>query len=124
IDLNGDIASVQTEIEPVRFNNGEVWNAWADYDGSTGQLEVRWSESSARPAAAQLARVVDVATLLGADKAFIGFTAGTGSGWGDHDLLRWEFVGKFAPFPEPTSLVLVVTGAIGLGVYRLRSLIR
>ena len=114
IDLNGNIASVQTAIEPVRFNDGDVWNAWVDYDGTTDQLEAHWSLSAIRPAAAQLSLNVDLVTLLGADKAFVGFTSATGSGYGDHDILGWDFVGKFGPIPEPTSVTLIFLGALGL----------
>jgi hypothetical protein len=99
IDLNGDISSVQTQIEPVRFNNGAVWNAWVDFNGDTNQLEARWSMSAVRPTLAQLSRVVDLTTLLGQNAAFLGFTSATGNGVGDHDVLSWEFVGKFAPLP-------------------------
>jgi hypothetical protein len=97
IDLNGSIISVQTQGEPVRFNNGAIWNAWVDYNGATDQLEVRWSMNSSRPAVAQLTRTVDLAALLGQNNTFVGFTSATGGGWGDHELLSWEFFGGSLP---------------------------
>ena len=93
IDLNGSIVSVQTQSEPIRFNNGEIWNAWVDYNGTADQLEVRWSMNAARPAVAQLTQTVDLAPLFGPHSPFIGFTSATGGGWGDHELLSWEFLG-------------------------------
>ncbi len=118
IDLNGNIVSVQTQTEPVRFNNGEIWNAWIDYNGDTHEFEARWSQSTVRPIASQLSRTLDLAALLGQDSAFIGFTSATGSGIGDHDILHWEFRGEFAPIPEPASVITMSLGAIGLAASR------
>jgi len=117
IDLNGNIVSVQTQPEAVRFNNGEIWNAWVDYNGATDGLEVRWSLSDVRPSLPQLSITLDLVSILGQDTAFVGFTSATGSGFGNHDLLRWEFRGEFAPIgvPEPASIVMMSLGSIMVG---------
>ena len=54
LNLNGSLTSVATANEPVRFNNGQIWNVWVDYNGASQRLEVRWSLGLTRPAAAQL----------------------------------------------------------------------
>ena len=119
IDLNGNIASVATASEPTRFNNGSIWNAWVDYDGTTNALEVRWSQAALRPAAAQLSSVVNLQTVLGQNSAFLGFTSATGSGYGDHNILNWEYRDSFSPInpavPEPTS-ALFALGIVGVAL--------
>ena len=48
VDLNGDINSVIAQPVTNRLNNGNIWNAWVDYNGSTDVLEVRVSETNQR----------------------------------------------------------------------------
>lgn len=119
INTNGSTSSLVSVNEPTRFNNGQVWNAWVDYNGGTGLLEVRWSLSAIRPAAAGLSTNLNLATILGQNTAFVGFTAATGSAVNNHDLLSWEFRESFNPVgvaPEPISLSLF---ALGAGVFGL-----
>lgn len=112
IDLNGSVASTVTASEPTRFNDGSVWNAWVDYNGNSGDLEVRWSQSNVRPVAAQLASNVNLPAILGQNTAFLGFTAGTGAGASDHDILQWQYVDSFNPInptvPEPSSALFAL----------------
>jgi len=116
IDLNGDVATplVDTAVEPTRFNDGNVWNAWVDYDGNLNNLEVRWSQSLVRPILPQLSKNVNLTAVLGQNTAFLGFTAGTGSAFGNHDILQWQYVDEFAPIivPEPSS-ALFAMGILG-----------
>jgi hypothetical protein len=53
--------------------------------------------NAARPVVAQLTRAVDLAPLFGPHSPFIGFTSATGGGWGDHEVLSWEFFGGSLP---------------------------
>lgn len=109
IDLNGvDANSAQADVSP-RFNNGNVWHSWVDYDGTTNTLEARVSTNNARPTNPTVSRNVDLAEVLGQTSAFIGFTSGTGSAGGDHDILSWQFEGQF----EPLDTELVTTPGDG-----------
>ena len=45
-------------------NGAVVWFAWVNYDGVKKLLEVRISEASTRPVAAQLSRTVDLPLIL------------------------------------------------------------
>jgi len=121
IDLNGSTNSVATAIEPVRFNDDQIWNAWVDYDGST--LEARWSLNAARPVAAQLSAVEDLSAILGQSTAFVGFTAGTGLGFETHDILNWTFADSYAPIAPVPEPVMHVWGA-AVGAVALSSRVR
>jgi hypothetical protein len=89
INLNGSIASVVLSPVAPRFDDGNIWYAWIDYDGET--LEVRVNQSGVRPISADLSYAIDIPTTIGANFAYVGFTSGTGSAYGDHDLLAWDF---------------------------------
>ncbi|HEU5250993.1 MAG TPA: PEP-CTERM sorting domain-containing protein [Thermoanaerobaculia bacterium] len=107
IDLNGSVSSVALTPIPGRFNDGNVWYAWVDYNGVTDLLEARVSTTSSRPAAASVSSTVDLPAILGTTNAFVGFTSGTGAGGGTHEIVSWNLIGTFAPLggtPTPTPI--------------------
>ncbi|MBP8295645.1 MAG: hypothetical protein KAX84_06025 [Burkholderiales bacterium] len=128
IDLNGSIVSVQTVSIPTRMNDGNVWYAWVDYDGST--LEVRLAQANIRPLSPTLSYAVDLASILGTTQAYVGFTSGTGSAWENHDILTWRFDDTFAPIGVAQTvnvpalsggaLLLVALLAAMAGAYAIR----
>jgi Legume lectin domain/IPTL-CTERM motif len=128
IDLNGSINSVVTGIVPTRFNNGQVWFVWIDYNGSV--IEARVSPTNSRPASPNVALAVNLPAVLGTSQAFVGFTAGTGAGFENHDILSWQFDNAFAPIGAVSAiptlsetalfLVALLLGAAGLGFIRWR----
>lgn len=59
--------------------------------------------TGSRPATPTASFTVDLPTVLGTTNAFVGFTSGTGSGGNTHDILSWQLIGAFAPFPEGPS---------------------
>jgi hypothetical protein len=121
VNLNGNMTSqVLTAVTP-RFNNGAEWTVWVDYNGGTQLLEVRWDAtgSTTRPAAAMLQYSnLNLASVLGSTNAFVGFTSGTGAGYGNHDILNWHLQDDYAPItgvPEAThTLPLFLLGILGL----------
>lgn len=116
INLEGDVDSVvQASVAP-RLNNGGVWTAWVDYDGVNDLLEVRLSDVGVRSNLALLSYNVDLTSILGSPNAFIGFTSGTGSAGGDHDILNFDFRNDFNPIgvSEPGTFALLGLGFLGL----------
>ncbi len=101
INLNGIIASDPlADVSGLgQLENGNIWYAWVDYDGTT--LEVRLSTTSTRPGSALLTKTVDLVNVLGTTVAFIGFTSGTGGANAKHDILAWSFTNDFDPIVDP-----------------------
>jgi MYXO-CTERM domain-containing protein len=89
VDIDGNVHSVfTTDITPF-MNNGSRWYAWIDYDGAL--LTVRVSPTADRPATPQLSYPIDLKGTLGTDTAYVGFTASTGGGYQNHDVLNWTY---------------------------------
>jgi fibronectin-binding autotransporter adhesin len=92
VDENGGLQDFGAVNEPTRFNNGQIWNAWIDYDRYASNLEVRWSLLPTRPASSMLTLGgVNLPAILGTNNAFVGFTAATGAAYNDQDILNWQF---------------------------------
>ena len=95
IDTNGSVFSLaQIPVAP-NFDNGALWTAWIDYDGTN--LEVRTNTTGVRPVGANLSLALNIPALLGGSTAFVGFSAGTGADFANHDILSWTYSDEFKP---------------------------
>jgi hypothetical protein len=90
VNVNGSPISVVTTPGPADIDSGVVWTVWIDYRETT--LQVRMSSNGVRPAAPLLSHQIDIPAVLGTTEAFVGFSAGTGTAWANHDVLMWSFV--------------------------------
>ncbi|MDD2851861.1 MAG: L-type lectin-domain containing protein [Desulfuromonadaceae bacterium] len=124
IDINGNVnhgsGSPNTLPISTRFDDGNIWYGWVDYNGSI--LEVRTNQTGVRPDAASLSRTLDLNSILGVTNAYVGFTSGTGADWGNHDILSWEYRDSYnpvnSPVPEPSTMFLLGGGLAGLAFWR------
>lgn len=119
INFGGNVDSVVRINEPTRFNNGQLWNVWIDYDGLTDSLELRYGLGETRPEFSSLSYTTDLESVFGSSDLFVGFTSGTGAAGATHDITRFSFVNTFQPI-EGTSTTAVsepsLLGIMGLGL--------
>jgi hypothetical protein len=100
--------------------DGDLWNVNISYDGS----KLTTTLSDPAKAASYIAinsYAIDIGSILGTTQAYVGFTASTGSGYENQDIVNWQFAnttqlaGKSGTVAEPSSLALLGLGAVGLG---------
>ncbi|MBI4681222.1 MAG: PEP-CTERM sorting domain-containing protein [Nitrospirae bacterium] len=110
IDINGSLVSLASAQVSNRLNNGAIWNAWIDYNGTSDLLEVRVSEASIRPTDPLLTYTIDINSVLGSSGIYAGFTAGITSATNTHDIRTWTFNTSTTVVPEPISSILFIAG--------------
>lgn len=88
------------------FDNGEPFRVRISYNTTSLAIFVNSFSTSALTVPISIAdmnRILDSSGF-----AYVGFTAGTGAGFANHDILSWDFV------PEPASLIAMSAGLVGL----------
>jgi len=93
IDIDGVVMSIATVDVTEPFNDGNIWYAWIDCDAST--ITVSVSQDGIRPEVPQLSYPINVEKTIGDKFAYVGFTAATGGGFQNHDVLSWVYLDYF-----------------------------
>lgn len=129
IDSLGSVVSLMTQAVTPDFDDGNLWTAWIDYDGTT--LQVRVNETGIRPGSALLSYPLTLSATLDGTSAYVGFTASTGAAWADHDLIKWTFSDSYIPggvtpgiaIPEPADFALIASAIalVGVAIQRKRA---
>ena len=85
--------------------NGHIWSVWIDYDGV--KLHVALADNSTVRPADLITAPLSLPTLFNyATSVYPGFTAGTGGGFENHDILNWRYDNTYNPTPQGTQKIL------------------
>ncbi|TGO02403.1 hypothetical protein PN36_25615 [Candidatus Thiomargarita nelsonii] len=102
INIKGAFNGPTMPVSPA-FENGKIWHAWVDYDGT--QMEVRVNTTGKRPSKPLLTRKLNISKIIGGTpEAFIGFTSATGGAFANHDIISWIFHDEFKPIGAASNV--------------------
>jgi len=119
IDVGGTFDSAPGETNTAAVSPsmkaGGRWFAWIDYDGSV--LEARLNLTGIRPSLPNVTRTVNLTNEVQSTMARVGFTAATGDGYANHDILSWQYNSTFGPIRAVAARVGIGLYAVGLQEY-------
>ena len=79
VTIDGDVTRHITWADPgFDMRNNQPFTVWVSYDANARALSVYASRTSTRPAQALFVHPINLASHLGTDRAYVGFTGGTG----------------------------------------------
>lgn len=119
---NGDVQNhLAQRPTALRLDNGHKWRAIVNYLGQTDFLTVDLVDLE-RPdiGSVGLSTIINIAEIMGCGSAgcvnsFFGFTAATGLGTANHDIINWSLT-----VPEPGTVPLVALSLSVLGFLSVR----
>jgi len=102
--------------------NGHVWTVTIGYDGTHLSLTAWDTTGEAAPFTIYTGVPINLASFIGGSTAYVGFTAGTGAGFEQQDILNWQFANTstLTGTPEPATLGLVFAGIAGIALVKRR----
>jgi len=95
------------------YNQDEF--AWIDYNPLSSTLSVYLSTTSTKPGTPVMSTTVNVFGTVGSQASWVGFSAGTGAGFGNNDILSWTFTSQ-DNVPEPATAGFFALGLAALGL--------
>jgi Legume lectin domain/PEP-CTERM motif len=101
------------------MSNGDLWTATITYDGSL--LNVVLSDPAEGSIFNAITNLpIDIASYLGGNTAYVGFTGSSGAGWENEDITSWRFADTAtlppAGVPEPATWATMLLGFAGIGM--------
>jgi hypothetical protein len=100
--------------------NGDLWTVTVGYDGANLSVSLLDPASGTTFAALQNYQV-DIASILGTNQAYAGFTAATGALSENHDIIKWTFADTAvvpSNVPEPGTAWIVGLGVAAIAARR------
>ena len=88
--------------------NGDLWSVWIDYDGTAIHVALA-DNSTTRPQDLIVAPLSIPGILNYTSGAHVGFTAATGGGVENHDIVSWQYFSTYSPTPVGTEQIIPAT---------------
>ena len=105
------------------MSNGDIWSVTISYDGTNLSASAWDTTGEGSPFTVYSSVPINIASFLGGTTAYVGFTAGTGSGFEEQNILNWVLANDTSlgsSTPEPATAVLVFAGIAGLTLVKRR----
>lgn len=99
------------------MSNGDLWTVNISYNGSS--LTVTLTDPNEGTTYTALnGYAINIASILGTNTAYVGFTASSGSGWENQDIVNWTFSNASTISGTPTATVPALSdwGICGLAL--------
>ena len=89
-------------LAPGCMSNGDLWTVNISYDGA--HLTVTLTDPAEGTTFTAINNyAINLASILGQNTAFVGFSSGTGAGWENHDIVNWTFANTSQISGTPTA---------------------
>jgi hypothetical protein len=108
---DGEWCSPKLTSADFYFYDDVIYNIWIDYDGITYEIFI--SETTTKPVSPIVSKDVDIASIIGSNMGYIGFTASTGAASANHDILNWSFNTKGNEYSQTGMFEIVFTDESG-----------
>jgi RHS repeat-associated protein len=97
IDVGGSVyySSTNSGANVPELSNGTILYCWVEYSAADSLYSVRTSNTTIRPEVPSCSYKCVLPALLHDSTAWLGFTAATGAGHADHDILSWVIYGDY-----------------------------
>lgn len=101
------------------MSNGDLWKVTIGYDGTNLSVSLQDGSQAVDNLISNYA--INIASDLGTNNAYVGFTGSTGGSYENQDITTWSFANTTqlaapATVPEPSGLGVFAAGVAALGL--------